>query len=98
MTLRLRDLTEDERVAVQRIARSHTLGAGLVRRAQIVVHALGGLKAEEIATRIDLCANTVRHWLNRFNARGLRGWRRTCAPGDRRPIRPSNAAPSSPRR
>jgi hypothetical protein len=26
MTLRLRELSEDERVAVQRIARSHTLG------------------------------------------------------------------------
>jgi transposase len=73
MTLRLRDLTDDERVEVQRIARSHSLGAALVRRAQIVVHALGGLKAEEIATRMDLCGNTVRHWLNRFNARGLKG-------------------------
>ncbi len=73
MTLRLRDLTDDERVAVQRIARSHTLGAALVRRAQSVVHALGGLKAEEIAARMDLCSNTVRYWLNRFNARGLKG-------------------------
>jgi hypothetical protein len=45
MTLRLRDVTDDERAEVQRIARSHTLGAALVRRAQIVVHALGGLKA-----------------------------------------------------
>jgi transposase len=73
MTLRLRELGEDERVAVQRIARSHTLGAGLVRRAQIVVHALDGLKAPEISARMDLCANTVRHWLNRFNARGVDG-------------------------
>src|SRR3954449_8618216 len=30
-------------------------------------------KAEAIATRMDLCGNTVRHWLNRFNARGLDG-------------------------
>jgi transposase len=73
MTLRLRELSEDERVAVQRIARSHTLGAGLVRRAQIVVHAMDGLKAPEISARMDLCANTVRHWLNRFNARGVDG-------------------------
>src|SRR3954451_1149936 len=73
MTLRLRDLTDDERVEVQRITRSHTLGAAFVRRAQIVVHALGGLKAEEIARRMDLCGNTVRHWINRFNARGLDG-------------------------
>jgi transposase len=73
MTLRLREVTDDERAEVQRIARSHTLGAALVRRAQIVVHALGGLTAEQIATRMDLCGNTVRHGLNRFNARGLDG-------------------------
>ena len=73
MTLRVRELNDHERVDVQRIARSHTLGAALVRRAQIVVHAMDGLKAEEIATRMDLCGNTVRHWLNRFNARGLDG-------------------------
>ena len=73
MTLRVRELNDQERAEVQRIARSHTLGAALVRRAQIVVHAMDGLKAEEIATRMDRCGNTVRHWLNRFNARGLDG-------------------------
>src|SRR3954470_17163926 len=73
MTLRLRDLTDDERTEVQRITRSHTLGAAFVRRAQIVVHAMSGLKAEEIARRMDLCGNTVRSWINRFNARGLKG-------------------------
>ena len=36
MTLRLRELSDEEREEVQRIARSQTLGAGLVRRAQIV--------------------------------------------------------------
>ena len=73
MTLRVRELTDPERMDVQRIARSHTLGAGLVRRAQIIVHAMDDLKAEAIAIRMDLCGNTVRHWLNRFNARGLEG-------------------------
>src|SRR5919107_792801 len=73
MTLRVRELNDPERVDVQRMARSRTLGAALVRRAQIVVHAMDGLKAEEIATRMDLCGNTVRHWLNRFNACGLDG-------------------------
>ena len=73
MTLRLRDLTDDERTEVQRITRSHTLGAAFVRRAQIVVHAMSGLKAEEIASRMDLCGNSVRSWINRFNARGLDG-------------------------
>jgi transposase len=55
------------------MARSRSLGAGLVRRAQIVMHALEGLKAPEISARMDLCGATVRHWLKRFNARGLPG-------------------------
>src|SRR4051812_21526525 len=75
MTLRVRELTDHERVEVQRIARSHTLGAALVRRAQIVVYAMDGLKAEEIASRKDMCGNTVPPWLIRFNARGLDGLR-----------------------
>ena len=37
MTLRVRELNDHERVEVPRLARSHTLGAGLVRRARIVV-------------------------------------------------------------
>lgn len=55
------------------MARSRTLGAGRVRRARIVLHALEGLNAPEIGARMDLCGATVRHWLKRFNARGLEG-------------------------
>jgi transposase len=44
-----------------------------VRRARIVLHALDGLRAPEISARMDLCGATVRHWLKRFNARGLPG-------------------------
>ena len=44
-----------------------------MRRAQIVLHALEGLKAPEISARMELCGATVRHWLKRFNARGLEG-------------------------
>jgi transposase len=73
MTLRVRAVSEEERETLGRVARSRTLGAGLVRRAQIVLHALEGLKAPEIGARMDLCGATVRHWLKRFNARGLQG-------------------------
>src|SRR5215208_1547034 len=73
MTLGVRVLSEEEREALGRIARSRTDGAGLVRRAQIVLHALEGLKAPEIGARMGLCGATVRHWLKRFNARGLDG-------------------------
>ena len=76
MTLRVRAVSEEERATLGRMARSRTWGAGLVRRARIariVLHALEGLKAPEIGARMDLCGATVRHWLKRFNARGLQG-------------------------
>src|SRR5215217_8646901 len=73
MTLRVRDLHEGEAEELVRITRSRTLGAGLVRRAQIVQHAVDGLSAPEIAACLDVCKATVRFWLKRFNARGLPG-------------------------
>jgi transposase len=71
MTIRMRPLGEEEAAALARMARS--LGAGRVRRAQIVQHAADGLSAPEIAARMDLCGATVRFWLKRFNERGLPG-------------------------
>src|SRR3954471_24045990 len=73
MTIRVRPVNDEERKTLGQMARSHTLGAGLVRRAQIVLHALEGLKAPEIGARMNLGGVTVRHWLQRFNARGLPG-------------------------
>jgi len=73
MTLRVRDLHEGEAEELGRMTRSRTLGAGLVRRAQIVQHAVDGLNAPEIAASLDLCEASVRFWLKRFNAQGLPG-------------------------
>ena len=73
MTIRVRAVSEEERKTLGQMARSHTLGDGLVRRAQIVLHALEGLKAPEIGARMNLGGVTVRHWIKRFNARGLQG-------------------------
>src|SRR4029453_14354181 len=55
------------------MAGSRPLGAGLVRRAQIIQHAVDGLSAPEIAAKMGLCGATVRFWLKRFNERGLPG-------------------------
>src|SRR5215216_2884543 len=74
MTIRVRALSGDEAEELARITRSRSLGAGLVRRAQIVQHAVQeGLSASEIAARMGLCGATVRFWLKRFNERGLPG-------------------------
>jgi transposase len=74
MTLRVRALSGDEAEGLGRMARSRSLGAGLVRRAQIVQHTVQeGLSAPDIAARMGLCGATVRFWLKRFNERGLPG-------------------------
>ena len=74
MTLRVRTLSDEEAHELAHMARSRTLGAGLVRRAQIVQHAVAdGLSAPEVAAKMGLCGATVRFWLKRFNARGLAG-------------------------
>jgi transposase len=73
MTIRVRALGEEEAEELARMARSRTLGAGLVRRVQIVQHAIEGRSAPEIAAKMGLCGATVRFWLKRFNERGLGG-------------------------
>jgi transposase len=74
MTIRVRALSDEEAHELAHMARSRTLGAGLVRRAQIVQHAVAdGLSAPEIAAKMDLCGATIRFWLKRFNARGSAG-------------------------
>src|ERR1051325_8686877 len=73
MTLRVRGLSEEEAHRLGRMTRSQKLGAGLVRRAQIIQHAVDGLSAPGIAAKMGLCGATVRFWLKRFNERGLSG-------------------------
>ena len=73
MTLRVRALREEEGHRLARMTRSQKLGAGLVRRAQIIQHAVDGLSAPGIAAKMGLCGATVRFWLKRFNERGLPG-------------------------
>src|SRR3954449_10397748 len=73
MTLRVRALSEEEAHRLARMTRSQKLGAGLVRRAQIIQHAVDGLSAPGIAAKMGLCDATVRFWLKRFNERGLPG-------------------------
>jgi transposase len=73
MTIRVRAVSAEEVSELKELARSRKRGAGLVRRAQIIVHAVEGLTAPEIAARMDLCGKTVRFWLQRFNERGFDG-------------------------
>jgi transposase len=71
--LRLREVAEEERTAVERLAHARTAPARQVERARIVWHASQGQGAPEIAEQLRLDAYTVRGWIKRFNAEGLAG-------------------------
>ncbi len=57
-TLSLRDLTTDERSAVERLAHSRTSAARLVERARVVLAARDGARVSAIAERFHLTAAT----------------------------------------
>jgi len=71
--LQLRAVTEDERAAVRRLARSRAAPARAVERAQVVEKALEGAAVEEIAVQLHLSRATVYLWLHRFEERGVSG-------------------------
>lgn len=73
MTIRVRAVSAEEKDRLTQLSRSRTRGAGLVRRAQIVLYALDGLSPPQIAGAMGLYGDTVRFWLKRFNERGLEG-------------------------
>jgi transposase len=81
MTIRVRAFSDEEQAELTRMARSRTLRAGRVKRAQLVLLAAEGRQAREIAEELRLHARTARFWLKRFNARGLAGLEESERPG-----------------
>ena len=67
----LRDLTAEERSAVEALARSRTAPARQVERARVVLRASRGETPPGIAEALGLDAETVRRRIRRFNAEGL---------------------------
>ncbi len=71
--LSMRDLTTDERSAVERLAHSRTSPARLVERTRVVLAAVDGERVSAIAERFHVTAATVYLWLHRFTNDGLAG-------------------------
>lgn len=69
----LRPLTDDETATIYRLAHARTIPQRQWQRARIVWLASTGDAVAAIATALHLCQATVRHWLKRFNAAGVRG-------------------------
>ena len=67
----LRDLTAEERSAVETLARSRTAPQRRVERARLVWRARRGETPPAIAETLGVDAETVRRRIRRFNAEGL---------------------------
>jgi hypothetical protein len=59
MSLKLREMTSDERAAIKRLARSRTASAREVERARIVEMACHGERVPPIAARLEITAKTA---------------------------------------
>jgi transposase len=71
--LHVRELTDEERIAIERLARSRKAATRLTERARIIWYSSRGELVDAIAERIGTCTHTVRRWITRFNTSGLAG-------------------------
>ena len=71
--LRVRDLTDEERLAIERLARSRKAATRLTERARIIWYSSRGELVDAIAEGLGTCAHTVRRWIMRFNTAGVAG-------------------------
>src|SRR5262245_55532236 len=73
MALKLKELTAEDRSAIEKLSRSRTASAREVERAHIILLASRGTRVPAIAQELALTEITIRTWLKRFNAAGLAG-------------------------
>jgi transposase len=71
--LRVRDLTDDERIVLERLVRSRTESVRRVERARIIWLSGQGRHVPAIAAEVGVTERTVRLWVKRFNVAGLGG-------------------------
>lgn len=71
--LQLRELTDEERKELERLARSRTEEARLVVRAKIVLGLAAGDRPYQVAARVGVGRAAAYGWLHRFNAEGPKG-------------------------
>jgi transposase len=71
--MRLREITNDERSALDRLVRSRTESVRRVERARIIWQSSQDRTVPVIAAEMGVSERTVRLWVKRFNADGLDG-------------------------
>jgi transposase len=70
-SLRLVELNDEERAALEVLTKRTTAAAGLVRRARIVLMAADGVPLDRIARELGVQRTVVRTWIDRYRAGGL---------------------------
>jgi transposase-like protein len=60
------ELAAEERQGLEALARRHSVGQQVAVRGRIILAAAEGLHNREIAGRLGLTVNTVRHWRRRW--------------------------------
>jgi transposase len=72
-TLRVREPSEEERGALERLAHSRTAAARVVERARVVWAVVQGERVEPVAARFQITAATVDLWGHRLSDGGVVG-------------------------
>lgn len=67
------ELSAQAKEALEALSRSRTLGAGVVRRAEIVLASANGESNSAIARRLQTSVSLVGHWRRRYAAYGIVG-------------------------
>jgi transposase len=73
--VRLRELSDEERSTITRLARSRTDEARLVQRARLIELLARGERPGAVARRVGMSRNQLYLWLHRFNNEGPEGLR-----------------------
>jgi putative transposase len=74
-------VSAEDRVQLESIARSQSLSAGLVRRAQMILRMASGESNSAVARRFRVSRPTVTMWRTRYRERGIAGLHNELKPG-----------------
>ena len=70
-SLRVVELSQQERATLEALTRRTTVAVGLVRRARMVLLAADGMPLDRIARELGADRTIVRTWLDRYRVGGL---------------------------
>jgi winged helix-turn helix protein len=87
-SLRVVELSDQERATLEALTRRTTVAVGLVRRARMVLLAADGMPLDRIAREIGADRTIVRTWVDRYRVGGLDALQDRPRPGRPRTFSP----------